>query len=637
MMPANEGVVQCTIVQGTLVQGTTLCLPNSQQVHPFNVISPRTTTCLHFQPPTNGSAFKVPSTNIPGSIVTPSGKPYAEKDLFNDIEAKPQSAWFGADPIRGTMGNASVKFWPKCFCCIVGCTGIMNFFVIIMPACGYFCHVLGGTNEATAWDMYIPCNSTCATEQCTKRRDAQWTESHYLDDSTSCIDGPGIPTQGRRGPENSKEVRESRWARATPAGNILIVAGFIIILWTCCWGAAFAPAYSGFGKSGTSCGPMNGPNTSRLIFTIVALSNAVVMLSLLPWYFSEQLQIDGLSGLGYAAIASILFYLLGAARFVVGTVFFSPNTRNTHASLTGFISIAVANCIQLAALALVSDVGKPEGPDSESNLGYATIPFMAPMLLFFIMLLYLGCGRCYYRQCLAYCATHSDKQRYDKIWSTAKVQMQSAPASNMQASKHGRQVVAHRPPNQMFYVDGTPPDKTRTRTNLTQPFDGNHHPHKRVVVLFHFAGVANTLFQQYINEWSAAVPGTHSKNSPVKSPVRAVQKLQRSYGLENALRLLDLVRASVVCPNLHMLATVVDIIHNDERVKVLREKNAWANGFKSPTGYRNYQIIVQLRNVHCAGFLCEIQWDLESFNDEKTRPGGSGHTNYKKRRNYMGE
>ena len=627
-MSTNVVVVQGTVVQGTIVQGT-LFLPNPQQVHP---LPPQR---LPFQPPTNGTAFKVPSTNIPGSIVTPSGNPYAEKDLFNDVQAKPQSAWFGVDPIRGTMGNVSVKFWPKCFCCIVGCTAIMNFFVIIAPVCGYFCHVLGGRNEATAWDMYIPCNSTCLTEHCTKRRDTQWTESHYLDDSTTCLDGPGIPAQGRRGPENSKQVRESRWARATPVGNILIVAGFIVIFWTCCWGAAFAPAYSGFGKPGTSCGPMNGPNTSRLVFTIVALSNAVVMLSLLPWYFSEQLQTDGLNWLGYAAIASILFYLVGAARFVVGTVFFSPTTRNTRASLTGFISIGVANCIQMAALVMVGDVGRPEGKDSESNIGSAVVVFMAPMLLFFFMLLYLGCGRCYYRQCLAYCATHADKQRYNKIWSTAKVQMQSAPASHMQGSKHGRNVVAHRPPNQMFYVDGPPPNNTRT--TLTQPFDGDHHPHKRVVVLFHFAGVANTVFQQYINEWSAAVPGTSSKCSPVKSPVRAVQKLQRVYGLEHALRLLDLVRASVVCPDLHMLAMVVDVIHKDERVKVLREKNAWANGVQSPTGYRNYQIIVQLRDAQCAGFLCEIQLDLQSFHDEKNRPGSSGHANYKKRRNYIGE
>ena len=187
----------------------------------------------------------------------------------------------------------------------------------------------------------------------------------------------------------------------------------------------------------------------------------------------------------------------------------------------------------------------------------------------------------------------------------------------------------------MFYVDGPPPNNTRT--TLTQPFDGDHHPHKRVVVLFHFAGVANTVFQQYINEWSAAVPGTSSKCSPVKSPVRAVQKLQRVYGLEHALRLLDLVRASVVCPDLHMLAMVVDVIHKDERVKVLREKNAWANGVQSPTGYRNYQIIVQLRDAQCAGFLCEIQLDLQSFHDEKNRPGSSGHANYKKRRNYIGE
>jgi len=101
--------------------------------------------------------------------------------------------------------------------------------------------------------------------------------------------------------------------------------------------------------------------------------------------------------------------------------------------------------------------------------------------------------------------------------------------------------------------------------------------------------------------------------------------------------LLDLVRATVVCPDLHMLANVVNVIYQDKRVKVLREKNAWADGVVSPTGYRNYQMIVQVLDVGCAGFLCEIQLDLQSFHDEKNRPFSSGHANYKKRRNLMGE
>jgi hypothetical protein len=685
--PIQGQPIQSQPIQGQLVQVLGYTPTITQQLQPTQQIQVQRATSVHpgifpstpstnFTPPSNGLAFNITNNlNIPNNIITPSGKPYCENDLYIDVEAKPQSAWFGVDPIRGTMGNRSAKLWPKIFSCIVCCQVICNFFVIVTPACGYFCSVLGGKTEfsQTAWDMYIPCNSTCAHEDthCEWRR-AQWTEVDYLDnDSISadhnngigrenlldCYDGhqankgqPGNPSKRENSgftKEDNLRVQKSRWSRVTPAGNILINACFILIAWPCCWGGAFLPAYistnnvaivaNGQKKKGNPhhpCGPLNGPNTSRLLFTILSLFNALTTALLLPSYFSPQLLTNyiAFNYPGYLALSSVLFYLFGASRFVLGTVLVSAPNRNTHASLTGFIAVAIANVIQMAGLVLLTDLGRTPGEDGNVDPKI----FLPPMLLFFFMLIYLACGRCFFRYVLAYCATHSDKQRYDKLWSTAKVQMQSAPASYMQASKHGRKVLAHRPPNQMFYVDGISPNQ-KNNSKLTQPFDGDHHPHARMVALFHFAGVANTLFQQYINEWSVAVPGTHSKNSPVKSPVRAVQKLQRSYGLENALRLLDLVRASVVCPDLHMLERVVDVIHNDERVKVLREKNAWAKGFKSPTGYRNYQIIVQLRNPLCAGFLCEIQLDLQSFHDEKNRPGSSGHANYKKRRNYMGE
>ena len=261
------------------------------------------------------------------------------------------------------------------------------------------------------------------------------------------------------------------------------------------------------------------------------------------------------------------------------------------------------------------------------------------MLLFFFMLIYLVVGRCYYFQILAWLVVQKDKKTYDRIWSQEKQQLTQAPASTLKKSKHGTYQPVFRPSGQMFYINRTASDATKRSTNIiTQPFDGDIHPHNRVVSLFYFSKFANAVFQQYVNEWSSAVPVTHAKNSPVKSPARAVQKLQRSYGLGNALRLLDLVRASIVCPDLHSLAQVVEIIHQDvNRVKVLREKNGWADGYVSPSGYRNHQMIVQVLDVSCAGFLCEIQLDLQKFHDEKNRPGGSGHANYKKRRNYRGE
>jgi hypothetical protein len=184
----------------------------------------------------------------------------------------------------------------------------------------------------------------------------------------------------------------------------------------------------------------------------------------------------------------------------------------------------------------------------------------------------------------------------------------------------------------MYYVDGPPKQQL-----IRQPFDGCNHPHNRLVVMFHFSQRANEIFQQHVNGWSQKVPNTHPKNSPVKSPERAVQKLQRSYGLEDALRILDLVRATIVCKDLHSLSQIVDVVRQDKLVKVLREKNRFSDTARAPTGYRNFQMVMQLLDHEAAGFVCELQMDLQSMHNEKNRPGSSGHANYKKWRNFKGE
>ena len=50
-----------------------------------------------------------------------------------------------------------------------------------------------------------------------------------------------------------------------------------------------------------------------------------------------------------------------------------------------------------------------------------------------------------------------------------------------------------------------------------------------------------------------------------------------AYGINNPCRLLGIVHATLVCPDLEELARVADAVRDDERVRVLREKNKFAD------------------------------------------------------------
>jgi len=156
------------------------------------------------------------------------------------------------------------------------------------------------------------------------------------------------------------------------------------------------------------------------------------------------------------------------------------------------------------------------------------------------------------------------------------------------------------------------------------------------------AEIANPVFQELVRKWKSAAiemghTGCEAKHAPIKAPERAIQKLQRSYSIFDPLRLLDLVRATMVLPTLNGISDVVDIVHNDPSVKVLRMKNRFAD-LHAPTGYRNVALVVKLLDsASSKGFLCELQLDLLEFSNEKHRAGSSGHDNYKRYRNLMGD
>jgi hypothetical protein len=100
-------------------------------------------------------------------------------------------------------------------------------------------------------------------------------------------------------------------------------------------------------------GALHGPQTSRLLFTIVALSTAVMMLVVLPFFMDEQVTqfthkclFPGLPIYWWVIIA-VLLNFFGAYRFVVGTCVCKNSSarKNTHASLLGFISVSAGNVI----------------------------------------------------------------------------------------------------------------------------------------------------------------------------------------------------------------------------------------------------------------------------------------------------
>ena len=348
--------VQSAPVQGSLVQGTIVTVQQQVIVTHRRPPSGRVLPASEqiYIAPTNGTSFKVP-TNVPNSVTTPSGKIYEFHHLFEDPEQTTASAFFSVDPLRSAMGNRSIKFWPKLLGCMVVCTCCINFLIIVVPACGYFCAVLGGAGD-TRWDTYIPCNS-----------------SQYRDDAT-CDDGIQYISCADRGLENStqccttgsKECREgfptngkepsfwSRNSRTTAAGSALMIGGYIMLAWVPCWMVAFVPA-RGIGPLGDqgAFGALHGPQTSRLLFTIVALSTGVMMLVVLPFFMDEQVTqfthkglFSGLP-LYWFVICAVLLNFFGAYRFVVGTCVCKNSSarENTHASLLGFISVSAGNVI----------------------------------------------------------------------------------------------------------------------------------------------------------------------------------------------------------------------------------------------------------------------------------------------------
>ena len=129
----------------------------------------------------------------------------------------------------------------------------------------------------------------------------------------------------------------------------------------------------------------------------------------------------------------------------------------------------------------------------------------------------------------------------------------------------------------------------------------------------------------------AAGDAAVSRPCCLKSPMRAVEKLVRSYG-QDASRLLDVCRQAIVFDNLRGLIDCLDIVISDPDVRVVRVKNRYQTGYNSTLsgGYRDVLLNLQLHSPEAVllgveAHVCELQLMLSEFAALKTE---EGHEHY---------
>ena len=349
-----------------------------------------------------------------------------------------------------------------------------------------------------------------------------------------------------------------------------------------------------------------GSQLTRRLLVFGSVAECVIFIYILCTEY-------GVSGL---IILPAVVTLLGSA------IAFQPwqSTKARHAWL-GFALFALGNAVSIITFLWFRTWTRIPSGGSLIPFTYGTFA-----VSFLALSIFLGCMR-YRTRVQAHNSVHSDKIKYDEIWKTI-----GKPQLLVEGSNASKLKV---PPIKLF--DG----KIR-QFEKEKPMSMFGNPCLILADLLKKAEIANPVFQDLVRKWKSAAiemghTGCEAKHAPIKAPERAIQKLQRSYSIFDPLRLLDLVRATMVLPTLNGISDVVDIVHNDPSVKVLRMKNRFAD-LHAPTGYRNVALVVKLLDsASSKGFLCELQLDLLEFSNEKHRAGSSGHDNYKRYRNLMGD
>lgn len=151
-----------------------------------------------------------------------------------------------------------------------------------------------------------------------------------------------------------------------------------------------------------------------------------------------------------------------------------------------------------------------------------------------------------------------------------------------------------------------------------EPFQSLHikQPYKNFNLLYQNAQSGQSELES-ITELIALATNTHTFSSGLKSPARALNKINNKLG-GNSEQITDLARTSIVSPDVASLVKTFELL--EQQTKVLRVKNSFKT--PGPSGYRDLNLLVRLPNSQ---IVAEVQLHLEAFSAIKN---GAEHANY---------
>jgi hypothetical protein len=149
-------------------------------------------------------------------------------------------------------------------------------------------------------------------------------------------------------------------------------------------------------------------------------------------------------------------------------------------------------------------------------------------------------------------------------------------------------------------------------------FQSSHikQPYNEFNLLYQNAIVGQNELEN-ITQFIALATGTNTFSSGVKSPLRALDKINSKLAGKSE-KITDLARTSIVAKDVPALIDAFELI--DQQTQILRIKNR----FKTPgaSGYRDISLLVRLPETK---IIAEIQIHLEAFSVIKN---GDEHDNY---------
>ena len=151
-----------------------------------------------------------------------------------------------------------------------------------------------------------------------------------------------------------------------------------------------------------------------------------------------------------------------------------------------------------------------------------------------------------------------------------------------------------------------------------EPFQSVHikQPYNNFNLLYQNALSGQSELEN-LTDLVALATGTHTFSSGIKSPSRALNKINNKLD-GNSEQITDLVRTSIVSSNVASLVNTFELL--EQQTEVLRVKNRFNK--PGPSGYRDLSLLVRLPE---SKIVAEVQLHLEAFSAIKNGPE---HTNY---------